>query len=89
MSLDDKPIRAGAQLVAGSDPNLPGVSQGHVTSMAYSPAVEAYIALGLLERGPERHGETLYAADPVRGSHGPVKVCAPCFYDPDGSRMHG
>jgi sarcosine oxidase subunit alpha len=89
MSLDGRPIRAGAQLVAGSDPNLPGESQGHVTSMAFSPAVEAYIALGLLECGPERHGETLYAADPVRRSHGPVEVCAPCFYDPDGSRMHG
>ncbi len=88
-SLDGKPIRAGAQLVTGSDPNLPGGSQGQVTSMGYSPAVEAYIALALLERGPERHGETLYAADPVRGLHGPVKVCAPCFYDPDGSRMHG
>ena len=88
-SLDGKPIRAGAQLVAGSDPNLPGGSQGPVTSAAYGPAVDAYIALALLERGPERHGETLYAADPVRGSHGPVKVCAPCFYDPEGSRMHG
>ena len=89
VSLNGKPIHAGAQLVTGSDPNLPGGSQGHVTSMAYSPAVEAYVALGLLERGPERHGETLYAADPVRGSHGPVEVCAPCFFDPDGSRMHG
>ncbi|HSG94942.1 MAG TPA: sarcosine oxidase subunit alpha family protein [Afifellaceae bacterium] len=88
-SLNGKPVRAGAQLVAGSDPNLPGGSQGHVTSMAYSVAIDTYIALGLLERGPERHGETLYAADPVRGSHGPVEVCAPCFYDPDGSRMHG
>ncbi len=89
VSLNGKPIHAGAQLVTGSDPNLPGGSQGHVTSMAYSPAVGAYVALGLLERGPERHGETLYAADPVRGSHGPVEVCAPCFFDPDGSRMHG
>ncbi len=89
LSLDGKPVRIGAQLVAGSDPNLPGVSQGHVSSMAYSPAIEAYIALALLERGPERHGERLHAADPVRGSHGPVKVCAPCFYDPEGSRMHG
>ncbi|MEO1105707.1 MAG: tRNA pseudouridine(55) synthase TruB, partial [Pseudomonadota bacterium] len=28
-----------------------------------------------------REGETVYAADPVRGRHTPVVVCNPCFYD--------
>jgi sarcosine oxidase subunit alpha len=88
-SLDGKPVLGGAQLVAGADRKAPGRSEGHVTAMCYSPVLETYIALALLERGRQRHGETLYAADPLRGGHGPVEVVDPCFYDKDGSRMHG
>jgi methylglutamate dehydrogenase subunit C len=88
-SLDGKPVLAGAHLVSGADAKEPGRSQGHVTSMCFSPALESYIALALLERGRTRLGENLFAADPVRGGHGPVKVVHPCFFDPDGSRMHG
>ncbi len=88
-SLDGKPVAGGAHLVGGADAKAPGPSQGHVTAMCYSPTLEAYIALALLERGRERHGETLYAADPLRGAHGPVEIVDPCFVDKDGSRMHG
>ncbi len=88
-SLDGKPVRIGAHLVAGSDAKEPGRSQGHATAMCYSPALETYIALALLESGRQRHGETLYAADPLRRAHGPVEIVDPCFYDRDGSRMHG
>jgi sarcosine oxidase subunit alpha len=88
-SLDGKPVRAGAHLVAGADAKEPGRSEGHVTAMCYSPALEGYIALALLKRGRQRHGESLYAADPLRGGHGLVTIVDPCFFDPDGSRMHG
>jgi sarcosine oxidase subunit alpha len=88
-SLDGKPVLAGAHLVAGADAKDPGRSQGHVTAMCYSPALEAYVALALLERGRERHGETLAAADPLRGAHGPVEVADPCFVDRAGTRMQG
>jgi sarcosine oxidase subunit alpha len=88
-SLDGKPALGGAQLTAGADARAPGRSQGHITAMCFSPVMEAYIALGLLERGRQRYGETLYAADPLRGFHGPVEVVDPCFYDKEGSRLHG
>jgi sarcosine oxidase subunit alpha len=88
-SLDGKPVLGGAHLVVGDDPKDPGRSQGHVTAMCYGPAAEAYIALALLEGGRGRHGETLYAADPLHGTHDPVEVVDPCFFDKDGSRMHG
>jgi sarcosine oxidase subunit alpha len=88
-SLDGKSVPAGAHLVSGADAKEPGRSEGHVTAMCYSPALEGYVALALLRRGRLRHGETLYAADPLRGGHGPVEVVDPCFIDPDGSRMHG
>ena len=88
-SLDGTPILGGAHLVAGEDAKDPGRSQGHVTAMCYSPAVETYIALALLDRGRARHGELLHAADPLRGAHGKVAVVDPCFFDKSGSRMHG
>jgi sarcosine oxidase subunit alpha len=79
----------GAHLVRGADPKEPGRSEGHVTAMCFSPTQECYIALGLLQDGRQRHGETLYAADPLRGRHAQVTVVDPCFYDKSGSRMHG
>lgn len=88
-SLDGNPVRAGAHLVAGAEAKEPGPSEGHVTAMCYSPALEGYIALALLKGGRSRYGENLYAADPLRGSHGPVAIVDPCFFDPEGSRMHG
>lgn len=87
--LDGKPVAGGAHLVAGADAKQPGRSQGHVTAMCFSPALESYIALALLERGRQRHGETLYAADPLHDAHGPVEIVDPCFFDKDGSRLHG
>jgi sarcosine oxidase subunit alpha len=88
-SLDGKPVLGGAHLVSESDPKDPRHSQGHVTAMCYSPALECYIALALLERGRERFGEKMFAADPLHGSHGPVEIVDACFIDKDGSRMHG
>jgi sarcosine oxidase subunit alpha len=88
-SLDGKAVLGGAHLVSGEDRNNPGRSQGHVTAMCYSPALECYIALALLDRGRSRHGEALYATDPLRGAHGRVVVTDPCFFDKAGSRMYG
>jgi sarcosine oxidase subunit alpha len=88
-SLDGEAVLNGAHLVEGRDRDKPGQSQGHVTSMCFSPTEESYVALALLARGRQRHGETLYASDPLRGRHSPVMVVDPCFYDKDGSRMHG
>src|SRR3546814_8028744 len=48
VSADGKAIRAGAHLVAANDASTPPKSLGHITSTAYSPALEKYIALGLL-----------------------------------------
>ena len=82
-SLDGRPIRTGAHLVASTG------SQGHVTSSTGSPELGGEIALGLLANGPARHGERLTATYPLKGINVPVEVVAPVFVDPEGSRMHG
>ncbi len=61
--------------------------QGYVSSVAYSPSLGHWIGLGLLSRGPERHGELLRAADPLRGREVEVEVCSPVFVDPEGTRL--
>lgn len=87
-SLDGRRIRGGSHLVSGTREE-PGRSQGHTTSTCFSPELDCYISLALLERGGKRHGEKLLATNPVRNSHVMVEVISPHMVDPEGSRMHG
>ena len=88
VSADGGKIRAGAHLVAADDGHTPPRSLGHVTSVTYSPALEQYIALGLLEDGRSRIGDRLVATYPLKNIDVAVEVVSPHFFDPDGSRMH-
>ena len=81
-------IRAGAHLIPqGCRGRSPGNDQGYVTSIAFSPSLGHWLGLGLLARGPERHGEIVRAYDPVRGGDMLVEVRPPCFIDPEGERL--
>src|SRR3546814_4014915 len=79
VSADGKAIRAGAHLVAANDASTPPKSLGHITSTAYSPALEKYIAPGLLEDGPERIGQNLLATHPLKNVDAPVEVVSSHF----------
>ncbi|HET8728029.1 MAG TPA: sarcosine oxidase subunit alpha family protein [Alphaproteobacteria bacterium] len=82
-------IRPGSQIVAQADAPPPVKMQGHVTSTCFSPVLDQPIALGLLERGRERHGERLFAAFPLKNEVVEVIVRSPVFVDPEGARLHG
>jgi methylglutamate dehydrogenase subunit C len=82
-------LRAGAHLLPSSAAVNAASDQGIVTSVAFSPSLKHWIGLGLLARGPQRLGERVRAADPVRGHSPEVEICAPCFIDPEGKRVHG
>ncbi|MCP4326919.1 MAG: sarcosine oxidase subunit alpha family protein [Alphaproteobacteria bacterium] len=88
-SVSGDKLRPGAQLVAGAEIGSPGPSVGHVSSITYSPALDAQLGLGLLRRGTERHGERLYASFPLKQEHVAVEVVDPIFFDPEGERLHG
>jgi sarcosine oxidase subunit alpha len=81
------PIPRGAKLVADPDRLAPNPMLGHVTSWCWSPNLDAWIALALLARGRERHGQTLWAVSPLAGARAQVKVGPPAFIDPDGARL--
>jgi sarcosine oxidase subunit alpha len=81
-------LRSGAHLVRmGVDPDA-SHDEGYLTSVAYSPHVRSWIALGLLVRGPERIGERIRAYDPIRGGDVDCEIVSPVFYDPEGVRLH-
>jgi len=61
-------------------------AQGHVTASAYHVLDGGGIALALLSDGASRHGEELIAFSPTRKQQARVRVAAPHFYDPQGTR---
>jgi sarcosine oxidase subunit alpha len=83
----DARIRAGAHLVPKDAEPIARNDQGYVSSIAYSPSLGHWLALGLIARGPERHGEIVRACDPLRDSEVEVEICQPCFVDPEGARL--
>ena len=82
-------IRAGAHLLPPGASALAKNDEGYVTSAAWSPILGHSIALALLARGPERHGERIVVHDPVRGADVEAEVCNPVFVDPEGVRVRG
>ena len=60
---------------------------GYMSSIAWSPSLECYIGLGFLKAGHSRLGDTVTAADYMRGNHVQLKVVSPHFIDPEGARL--
>jgi sarcosine oxidase subunit alpha len=82
-------LGAGAHLVPHHAHAVAGNDQGVLTSVAFSPSLGHWIGLGLIERGPRRHGEIVRAVDPVRTGDIEVEIVPPCFIDPEGARQRG
>jgi len=75
-------LPTGAHLVTGEPPR----SEGIVTSSYFSPTLERPIALALLERGADRHGETVTVWH--MGQNCTATVAPPCALDPEGGRLN-
>ena len=80
-------LYAGAHLLSLSAKPSLTTDQGYLTSVAFSPALGTWIGLGLLTRGPQRHGERIRVYDALRRSDVEVEVVSPVFIDPDGIRL--
>ncbi|PPD16538.1 MAG: sarcosine oxidase subunit alpha [Methylobacterium sp.] len=77
----------GAQIIRESDPSTGVSASGHVTSAYRSPHLGRSFALGLLQDGARRHGETVVL--PMPGGRVTLTVTAPVLVDPEGRRLHG
>ncbi|TJW43700.1 MAG: sarcosine oxidase subunit alpha [Mesorhizobium sp.] len=82
-------LRSGAHIIPKGRTPGPDTDQGYVTSVCFSPVLDQWIGLGLVERGRERIGEIVHTHDPLRGEDYDVELCSPVFYDPDGGRQRG
>ena len=85
--LSDEPLPEGAQLVEEDTGRIPMAMIGHVTSSYRSPSLDRPIALALVGRGRERHGQTVFS--PLPGSTIAAEVVSPVFFDPEGARHDG
>jgi sarcosine oxidase subunit alpha len=77
----------GAQVVETAGAAPPVAMIGHVTSSYRSPSLERSIALAMVARGGERHGERVFAA--WDGRYVPARITEPRFFDPEGRRARG
>lgn len=88
------PVTRGEVFKGGSILCEAGNDSGHglgwVTSVTESPSLGHWIGLGFLHGGLEAwQGRELVAADPIRSRSTRIKVVAPHFLDPEGTRLHG
>ena len=86
-------IEANAELPAGShavgaEPAEHGFpkSFARITSSYHSPVLNRTIALGLVERGPERMGEIIQFS--TKDGKVNAKIVSPVFYDPEGTQLN-
>ena len=73
----------GAHVVEGGENRR---SVGYVTSSYHSPTLGQPIALGLVDNGSNRMGETVDIWH--LGETRQATISAPCFFDPMGERLH-
>jgi sarcosine oxidase subunit alpha len=81
------PLAAGTHLFDEGAAQKTATDQGWVTSACYSPHLKSAIGLAFVERGSERIGEILTAANPLQGQTTQVRVVSPHFVDPEGGRV--
>ncbi len=83
----DRVLEEGAQVVATARAPRGTHAIGHVTSAYWSPTLKRPIALGLVEDGRNRLGQTVFV--PMPGGAVSATIASPVFYDPEGARLHG
>ncbi len=82
-------LRAGAHVLNAADAASLDNDQGYVTSSCYSPHMRSYIALALVRRGGERHGETVQVWNALGSEYARARITGPVFVDSENRRLHG
>ena len=80
-----QPLEIGAHVVGIGREAAIG-SDGWITSSAWSPTIEAPIALAMVDAGTARIGEAVRIWDLGRWREG--RIVEPCRYDPKGARLN-
>ncbi|MBV1904032.1 MAG: sarcosine oxidase subunit alpha family protein [Marinosulfonomonas sp.] len=87
-TLDGSVLADGAYATGeGVNANAQRVTIGRVTSTYYSPTLERGIALGLVQRGPDRLGEVI-EFPAINGAVVKTRIVEPVFYDKAGEQQN-
>ncbi|MCZ8332931.1 MAG: sarcosine oxidase subunit alpha family protein [Rhodobacteraceae bacterium] len=78
---------AGAHLFTPGDRVHRETDQGYITSVCYSPTVDAHLALAFLRNGRARHGERIRVVDHLRKIDIVAEVTDPVFHDKEGVKL--
>jgi len=78
-------MRAGAHLLLGERRQAPAVTDGWITSAAFSPSLGRYIALAMLRAGRSQQGKVLTAID--EDMRYTATVVATPFWDAENERL--
>lgn len=81
------PITAGAHLFRPGDKVERLNDQGYVTSVCYSPTMDAWLGMAFVVNGRTRHGQNLRLVDHLRGIDLICEICDPVFHDPEGGKL--
>ena len=82
-------LEAGSHLIsAGKKPTMEN-DEGWLSSVAFSPTLGHYIALGFIERGETRIGEKVFAVNLLQNKTTEVEIVSPHFIDPEGDKQRG
>ena len=79
-------LASGAHVIDVKHSGAPAPTQGYVTSACYSPNLQRYVGLGLVQDGSRRLGETVNVYD--NGQVYPARISTPAAWDPEGNRLH-
>ncbi|RVD30881.1 MULTISPECIES: sarcosine oxidase subunit alpha family protein [unclassified Mesorhizobium] len=66
-----------------------GHGLGRITSVTYSPTLDASVGLALIARNAAEEGAEIVAAYPMKGQTVRARIVSPIFLDPKGERLHG
>ncbi len=80
-------LTAGAHLFTRGAEAKRENDQGYVTSVGWSPTLNASLGLAFLKNGRARHGEVVRLVDHLRGIDLLVEVCDPVFHDKEGAKL--
>ncbi|MCZ8133772.1 MAG: hypothetical protein O9292_15325, partial [Rhodobacteraceae bacterium] len=86
-------LKATAAMGAGAHLFIPGdrvhreTDQGYITSVCYSPTLDAHLALAFLRNGRARHGEKIRVVDHLRKIDIVAEVTDPVFHDKEGVKL--
>jgi sarcosine oxidase subunit alpha len=78
-------FRAGDRVLAGGRSAPPAPTDGYVTSACFSPVLNRYIGLALMQKGHSRFGEVIAVFGD--GKTARCRVCKPQFHDPTDARL--